>query len=125
MDADEDEESVSRSEFERLKEEVDLIKTELVQKLKKGELATFFSQKRLTTKLFIDNCLLLVACCMTDEEGECVSRPEFERLREECAGVKLTECVDRQEFESLREEFAGVKTELEKRDRDVKSLKRG
>ena len=59
---------------------------------------------------------------MTDE---CIRRPELERLREDCAGVKMTECVGRQEFESLKEEFAGIKTELEKRDRDVISLKRG
>lgn len=49
----------------------------------------------------------------------------MERLREECVGVKLTECVDRQEFESLKEEFARVKSELEKRDKDIQSLKRG
>jgi hypothetical protein len=62
---------------------------------------------------------------MTGEGGDCVSRLELERLREESVGVKLTECVDRQEFESLKEEFAKVKTELEKRDKDIQSLKRG
>ena len=37
MAAEDEEEFVSRLEFERLKEEIDLIKTVLVQSLKKGE----------------------------------------------------------------------------------------
>ena len=41
------------------------------------------------------------------------------------AGEDEEECASRQEFESLREEFAGVKAELEKRDQDVRILKRG
>jgi Skp family chaperone for outer membrane proteins len=35
------------------------------------------------------------------------------------------EWVSKREFEILKEEFAGVKSELEKRNKDIQSLKRG
>ena len=35
------------------------------------------------------------------------------------------EWVSKREFQTLKEEFAGVKTELEKRNKDIQSLKRG
>ena len=44
-----------------------------------------------------------------------------------CVNFPLNEgeYVSREEFESLKEEFVGVKTELEKRDKEIQSLKRG
>ena len=35
------------------------------------------------------------------------------------------EWVSKREFEILKEEFAGIKSEMEKRNKDIQSLKRG